>query len=63
MCWSLSAAFLPAEHISAEDAADDVSQVGDVVDVRQGTGEQDVPLAFLWQTNRKQTDPGFNLPI
>lgn len=41
---------LPAEDISAEDAADDVAQVRDVVDVRQGAGHKQVPLPLLWQT-------------
>lgn len=48
--------FLPAEDISAEDAANDVAQVGDVVDVRQGAGHKQVSLALLWQTDRKKTE-------
>lgn len=47
-------ATVPGEDISAEDTADDVSQVGDVVDIRQGTGYQDVSLALLWQTGEKK---------
>lgn len=47
--------FLPAENISAEDAANDVTQVGDVVDIRQGTGHKQVSLALLWQTEFKQS--------
>ena len=39
---------LPAEDISAEDAADDVAQVRDVVDVRQGARHEQVPLPLLW---------------
>lgn len=51
--------FLPAEDISAEDAADDVAQVGDVVDIRQSAGHKQVSLALLWQTDRKKTEWGF----
>lgn len=40
----------PAEDVGAEHAADDVAQMGDVVDVWQRTGHKHVPLAFLWQT-------------
>lgn len=47
---------LPAEDVRAEDAADDVAQMGDVVDVRQSTGHQNVSLALLWQTDEKQTE-------
>lgn len=52
---------LPAEDISTEDAADDVAQVGDVVDIRQSAGHQQVSLALLWQTDRtgKKTERGF----
>lgn len=52
--------FPPAEDVSAEDAANDVAQVGDIVDVRQGTGHKHVSLALLWQTEKK-TDLDFNL--
>lgn len=45
--------FLPAEDICAEDAADDVAQMRDVVDVWQGTGHKNVSLALLWQTKHK----------
>lgn len=47
--------FLPAENISTEDTANDVAQVGDVVDIRQGTGHKQVSLALLWQTENKQS--------
>lgn len=39
---------LPAEDISAEDAANDVAQVGNIVDIRQGAGHKQVSLALLW---------------
>lgn len=55
--------FLPAEDISTEDAANDVAQVGDVVDVRQGAGHKQVSLALLWQTDRKKTELRFNLSV
>lgn len=55
--------FLPAEDISAEDAANDVAQVGDVVDVRQGAGHKQVSLALLWQTDRKKTELSLNLSV
>lgn len=45
-------AITPGEDVSTEDTADDVAQVGDIVDIRQGAGHQDVFLALLWQTNR-----------
>ncbi len=32
--------FLPAEDVSAENAADDVAQVGNVVNIRQGAGHE-----------------------
>ena len=55
---------LPAEDISAEDAANDVAQVRDVVDIRQGTGHKEVSFALLWQTERaKKADLGFNPPV
>lgn len=44
--------FPPAEDISAEDAANDVAQMGDIVDIWQRTGHKHVPFAFLWQTVR-----------
>lgn len=44
--------FAPAEDISAEDAANDVAQMGDVVDIWQRTGHKHVPFAFLRQTVR-----------
>lgn len=40
----------PAEDVGAEHAANDVAQMGDVVDVWQRTGHKHVPPAFLWQT-------------
>lgn len=51
--WDLKK-FLPGEDVSAEDTANDVAQVGDIVDVRQGTGHQDVSFALLWQTEEKK---------
>lgn len=42
--------FLPAEDIRTEDAADDVAQMRDIVDVWQGTGHKNVSLVLLWQT-------------
>ena len=41
---------LPREDIGTEHTADDVAQVRDVVDIGQGTGDQNVPLPRLWQT-------------
>lgn len=38
---------VPGEDISTEDTANNIAQVGDVVDVRQSTGQKDVPLALL----------------
>lgn len=46
--------FLPAEDISTEDTANNVAQVGDVVDIRQGAGHKQVSLALLWQTDTQQ---------
>lgn len=42
--------FAPAEDVGAEHAANDVAQVGDVVDVRQCAGHQHVAFAFPRQT-------------
>lgn len=52
--WNYKIQFLPAEYVSAEDAADDVAQVGDVVDIRQGTRHKEVSLALHWQTEKKK---------
>lgn len=38
---------IPGEDVSAEDTAYNVAQMGDIVDIRQGTGQKDVPLALL----------------
>lgn len=48
--------FLPAEDVPAEDAADDVAQMRDIVDVWQGAGHKDVSLVLLWQTKYKFTE-------
>lgn len=48
--------FLPAEDISTEDAADDVAQMRDIVDVWQSTGHKNVFLVLLWQTEYKFTE-------
>lgn len=37
------------EHVSRENAADDVAKVGNVVDVGESGGDQHVPLATLRQ--------------
>lgn len=47
---------LPAEDVSAEDTADDVAQMRDIVDVWQSTGHKDVFLVLLWQTDEKLTE-------
>lgn len=39
----------PGEDVGTEDTANDVTQVWDVVDVRQGTGDQDITLVLFWQ--------------
>lgn len=38
----------PGENIGAENTANDVTQVGDVVDIRQCTGHKDVSFPLLW---------------
>lgn len=56
----------PAEDVGAEHAANDVAQMGDVVDVWQRTGHKHVPLAFLWQTGGRaggDTHRRFNLSV
>lgn len=57
----------PAEDVGAEHAANDVAQMGDVVDVWQRTGHKHVPLAFLWQTGGRAEGGGghrrFNLSV
>lgn len=44
---------LPAEDIGAEDTADDVAQMRDIVDVWQSTGHKNVFLVPLWQAVKK----------
>lgn len=59
----------PAEDVGAEHAANDVAQMGDVVDVWQRTGHKHVPLAVLWQTGGRGVGDGgtthtrFNLSV
>lgn len=47
---------LPAEDIGAEDTADDVAQMRDIVDVWQSTGHKNVFLVLLWQADEKLTE-------
>ena len=37
--------FIPCKDIGAEDASDDVAEVGDIVDVGKGRGHQDIAAA------------------
>ena len=46
---------IPGKYICTEDAAYDVAQVRDVVDVGQGTGDEDVPLARDGEANGLKT--------
>lgn len=38
---------ITCKHISAEDRADNVAKVRDVIYIGQGTGDEDIPLALL----------------
>ena len=40
---------VPREDICAENAAYDITKVGDIVNIRQSTGDEYVPLSFLRQ--------------
>ena len=45
---------LPCKDVGTEYASNDVPQVGDVVDVWEGTGDEDVSFPRLWEA----TDSG-----
>ena len=47
----------PGEDVSGEDAADDVAEVGDVVDVGQGGGDEDVSTTLHRQLRRARFAP------
>lgn len=40
---------VPSKDIGAQDAADDVAEVGDIVNIWQGTGDEDVSLSWYWE--------------
>ena len=39
---------IPGKHVGAQNATYNVAKVGHIVHVRQGTGNQDIILAFDW---------------
>lgn len=41
--------FSPRKDIGRQDTADDVTQMRDIVDIRQSRGNEDIPLSLLGQ--------------
>lgn len=49
MPWRTEAYYLPREDVGAQYAPNDISEMGNIVHIRQSTSDQDVPCAFLRQ--------------
>ena len=43
---------IPGKHVSRQDGTDDVAQMGNIVDVGKGGGDQDVTSAF-WESSSR----------
>lgn len=41
--------YTPGEYICAKNAADNVSEMGNIVDIWECGGDQDIPLALFWE--------------